>query len=148
MTSDVIAPVRAGPYVRGVDDETAEARLAIERYCAAWAGGDLTTLIDCYTDGFTLRYFGTNRFAGAHVGRDVALGALAEVSTIAPRELIAIEEVLVGPGAAAIVARERLTRDGEVHELRRVLRYRVEAGKLAECWLYDEDQRLVDRLWS
>jgi hypothetical protein len=44
--------------------------------------------------------------------------------------------------------RDRLTRDGESHELRRVLRYRVAEDRLVECWLHDEDQRLVDRLWA
>jgi hypothetical protein len=29
-----------------------------------------------------------------------------------------------------------------------VLLYRVEDGKLRECWLYDEDQRFIDELWS
>ena len=32
--------------------------------------------------------------------------------------------------------------------VRRVLLYRVEAGQLRECWLYDEDQRFIDKLWS
>ncbi|MEM8905792.1 MAG: nuclear transport factor 2 family protein [Actinomycetota bacterium] len=123
-------------------------RAVIERYCAAWTSGDLAGLLDCYAEGFTLHYFGSSRFAGDHVGRDAAIAVLAEVSTIAPRELVAVDEVLVGDRAAAIVVRERLTRDGETHELRRVLRYRIEGGHLDECWLYDEDQELVDRLWA
>jgi hypothetical protein len=44
--------------------------------------------------------------------------------------------------------RERRTRAGESVELRRVLVYRVEESELAEVWLYDEDQALVDRLWA
>lgn len=32
--------------------------------------------------------------------------------------------------------------------VQRVLVYRVLDGKLRECWLYDEDQRFVDALWS
>jgi hypothetical protein len=86
--------------------------------------------------------------AGDHAGRDEALTVLAEVSALAPRELVAIDEVLTGPGAAVVVVRERLARGDETHELRRVLRYRIEGGKLTECWLYDEDQALVDRLWA
>jgi hypothetical protein len=27
------------------------------------------------------------------------------------------------------------------------MRYRVAGGKIAECWVYDEDQALIDRLW-
>ena len=125
------------------DDE----RSVLERYCEAWRGGDLEALIDCYDQGFTLHYFGQSRYAGEHRGKASALAVLAEVSGVATRELVAVDEVMVGDGCGAIVVRERLTRDGEVHELRRVLRYTIGAGRLQECWLYDEDQRLVDHLW-
>ena len=30
--------------------------------------------------------------------------------------------------------------------VRRVFLYKVRDGKLAECWLYDEDQRFIDTL--
>ncbi len=29
-----------------------------------------------------------------------------------------------------------------------VLHYRTGGGKLTECWVYDEDQRAIDALWS
>jgi hypothetical protein len=29
-----------------------------------------------------------------------------------------------------------------------VLLYRVQDEKLRECWLFDENQRFVDKLWS
>jgi hypothetical protein len=48
----------------------------------------------------------------------------------------------------AVLARERLTRSGESHEIRRLLRYRIAGDRFTECWLYDEDQVLVDRLWG
>ena len=32
--------------------------------------------------------------------------------------------------------------------IRRVFVYTVRDDKLAECWLYDEDQPFVDTLWS
>lgn len=123
------------------------ARAVAETYCTAWRTGDLAGLLDCYAEDFVLHYFGDNPYAGSHHGRDAAAAVLATVSTIAPRTLLGIDEITAGPGAAVIVARERLERDGEAHELRRVLRYRVEDERFVECWLYDEDQRLVDHLW-
>ena len=128
----------------GVDGSRAVA----ERYCEAWRRGDIGGVLDSYADGFTLHYFGRSRYAGDHVGKDAAVGALAAVSAEAARELLGVEEVLAGDGGAVIVARERLARDGEAHELRRVFRYRVAGGRFTECWLYDEDQALVDRLWG
>jgi hypothetical protein len=52
----------------------------------------------------------------------------------------------VGQNLGAILAIEDL--GDPPRRVRRVLVYRVEDGKLRECWLYDEDQRFVDQLWS
>jgi ketosteroid isomerase-like protein len=124
------------------------AGVVLHRYAACWRAGDLDGLIGCYAPDFTLHYAGTSRFAGTHQGRDAALAAMAEVSALAPRELCSIDDMLVADGGGALVVTERLTRDGRTVELQRVLRYRVEQGLLAECWLLDTDQRLVDELWS
>jgi hypothetical protein len=32
--------------------------------------------------------------------------------------------------------------------VKRVLLYRVQDEKLRECWLFDEDQRFIDSMWS
>jgi ketosteroid isomerase-like protein len=70
------------------------------------------------------------------------------VQQLTNRRLLEIHDVLASGEHAAILARERFERDGEELELRRVLVYHVRDGKLAECWLYDEDQRAVDEFWS
>jgi len=69
------------------------------------------------------------------------------VSTRAPRTLLEIVDVLAGDSLGAIVVRERLERDGESHDVERVARYRVVDGRIAECWILDEDQALIDHLW-
>jgi hypothetical protein len=43
-----------------------------------------------------------------------------------------------------VIAREAFERDGVVTELDRVLVYRIQDDLLAECWVYDGDQALVD----
>lgn len=131
-----------------------EARTVAERYAEAWSSDDLEGILGCYDDRFTLHYFGDNPFTGSHVGRDAALAVLLEVGSRAPRKLVAVDEILAGPGAAVIVARERITtgdhRAGttESTEIRRVLRYRVEGDRFTECWLYEESQAVIDRAWS
>ena len=127
---------------------TDEASAVAERYATAWIGNDLDGLLGCYSDDFTLHYFGDHPFAGDHVGRDAALAALLEVGARAPRRLIAVDDVLAGPGAAALVVREGIEVDGEVVEIGRVLRYRVEGDRFAECWLHEEQQALIDSAWS
>lgn len=129
----------------GVDDH---AGVVLRRYATAWRTGDLATLVDCYHPGFTLHYDGSSRFAGTHRGRDAALEVMAQVSSVAPRELVAVNDVLVGDDGGALVVTERLTRDGETVELERTLRYRVQDGRLAECWLFEHERDTVDRLWA
>lgn len=126
-------------------DALVSPRRAVQAYADAWAAGDLMALLDRYDERFVLHYFGRSSLAGDHVGRDAALAALAEATARTERELVAIEDVLSGEGLGAIVARERLAGVGEV---RRVLLYRTTDDRLAECWLFDEDQRAIDAIWG
>jgi hypothetical protein len=123
-------------------------RRVAERYCEAWSRGDLTAIIAFYDEKFTLHYFGASQHAGDHIGNHAALEALAAVSAQAQRELQGIDEILASDAGAVIVARERLSRSDESHEIRRLFRYHIVGDLFTECWLYDEDQRLVDHLWD
>ena len=46
---------------------------------------------------------------------------------------------------SAIVVRESFHRDGAMAELERTLVYTIADDRLFECWVYDQDQALVDR---
>lgn len=129
------------------DARSQNARRVTERYCTAWLGGDLDTVIASYADDIVLHYFGDNQLSGDHVGKDAALAALATGATLATRELLGVDDILVGDGTSVVVARERFTRDDDSHEMTRVLRYRIGDDAFVECWLYDEDQSLIDHLW-
>ena len=120
----------------------------VRRYADAWAANDVATVLDSYADDFVLHYFGESALAGDHVGREAATAVLIEATARSGRQLDAIEDVLAGERFAAIVAREGVGHGLAPTVVRRVFLYRVEGGKLAECWLYDEDQRAMDALWS
>ena len=126
------------------DARTAANRAAAARYAAAWTAGDLAVLRACYHPDFTLHYFGDHPLSGDHVGLAAALTTLAEVSRRTRRKLVKIIDVAAGPERAVIIAREAFERDGVVTELDRVLVYRIEGDLLAECWVHDGDQALVD----
>jgi uncharacterized protein len=119
----------------------------VRRYAEAWRANDITAVFDLYHDDFVLHYFGRSPLAGDHVGKDAAISVLVEATQRSGRQLDEIEDVLGGSTFAAIVAREGVGRDG-TRVVRRVFLYTVRDGKLAECWLYDEDQRFIDTLWS
>ncbi|WP_420453652.1 nuclear transport factor 2 family protein [Ilumatobacter sp.] len=91
---------------------TDRARAVARRYASAWAADDLVEVLDCYADEFTLHYFGSNPFSGDHIGEDAALAVLLEVGSRAPRRLVSVDEILAGPDAAVLVAREEISVGG------------------------------------
>jgi ketosteroid isomerase-like protein len=115
---------------------------AARRYCEAWRQGDLPMMLDCYHDDLVLHYFGRSPFAGRTEGRRPPSRRWPGSSSCE------IHDVLVSDEHAVILARERFERDGRQLEARRVLVYHIRDGKLAESWIYDEDQRAVDEFWS
>lgn len=128
----------------GDDAGTAANRAVVLRYARAWEAGDLAALYACYHPDFTLHYFGDHPLAGDHVGLAAAMAALAEVGRRTNRRLVRIIDVTAGPERAVIIAREAFERGGVVTELDRVLVYAVKGDQLAECWVHDGDQALVD----
>jgi hypothetical protein len=115
-------------------------------YADAWLASDLEKVLAAYHDDITLHYMGESPLAGTHSGREAAFVALGQASARTSRKLIAVEDVLVGNSLGALVVVEDL---GEPpRRVRRVLVYRVQDGKLRECWLFDEDQRFIDGMWS
>lgn len=76
---------------------------------------------------------------------DASLLTVQEKTQRVPIEII---DVIESPDHAAAWVRERWVVDGETVELMRLLMYRVADDKLAECWLFDHDQALVDRVLS
>lgn len=123
-------------------------RTTLQRYAQAWQEGDVVALLDAYADDVVFHYFGASDLAGDHVGKDAAVGAMLQASTRSTRTLVEVVDLLVGDRLGAIVAIERFERDGTTAEVQRVLLYRVESDRFAECWLYDTDQPLIDRFWA
>jgi hypothetical protein len=123
-------------------------RGAVSRYAAAWTAGDRQSMLACYHDEFTLHYFGRNPLAGVHAGKSAALAVLAEVTRRTDRKLIGIVDVMAGPERGAILVRENFSRDGKTAEVERLLVYSVRDGLLHHCWVYDQDQTLVDEFLS
>ena len=118
----------------------------LRRYWEAWQAGDVATVLALYSEDLTLHYFGDNPMAGAHRGKPAALAALGKISARVRRRVIEVQDILAGATRGVVLAREEFERDGRRFELERVFVYRVEGGLVAECWIYDQDQRLVDRL--
>jgi len=119
-------------------------RDAVERYAKAWTAGDVAAIVACYGDDFTLHYGGANALSGDHIGKMVALQVLAEFSRRTNRRLVRVVDVMAGEERGVVIAVEALG-DPPV-EVERTLVYTVRDGLFAECWVYDTDQGLIDRL--
>ncbi|MBR1197631.1 nuclear transport factor 2 family protein [Bradyrhizobium sp. AUGA SZCCT0240] len=119
-------------------------RQAVTRYASAWLAGDRAALAACYHDDFTLHYFGRNPLAGDHRGKMAALSILAEVTRRTSRKLLGIVDIMAGPERGALLVRERFERDGKAAEFERLLVYAVRDGLLGECWVWDQDQAVID----
>ncbi|MDO9471891.1 MAG: nuclear transport factor 2 family protein [Caulobacter sp.] len=127
---------------------TAANRAATRRYVDAWLAGDFPAMMATYADGFIVHWFGDNPFAKTYQGKAEAIPALMAFTQRTGRRLVDIVDVTAGPARAVVIVREAITVGGVEHEVERALVYRVEAGLLAECWVYDQDQRLIDAALS
>lgn len=119
-------------------------RNILTTYAKAWEAGDAPTMFGFYADDFTLHYGGRNALTGVHRGKPAALKALTEFSQRTQRRLIRVVDIMIGEARGGLLVREAMGPDGA--EVERLFVYSARNGKLDECWAYDADQPLVDRL--
>ena len=124
-------------------DETSR---VLSTYAKAWLASDLEKVLASYHEDIELHYMGESTLAGTHRGRDAVFTVLAQASVRTARKLIDVEDVLVGEALGALIAIEDL--GDPARRVKRVLLYRVQDEQLRECWLFDEDQRFIDSMWS
>jgi ketosteroid isomerase-like protein len=122
-----------------------EPEAVVRAYTDAWLAGDVAAVVDLYHDDLVLHYGGAHALSGDHVGKEAALTALLTIQARTDRVPLEVLDVMSSSDHATAWVRERWTVAGEAHELTRAMIYRVVDGRLAECWLYDDDQALVDR---
>lgn len=97
---------------------TSETERVLGACAAAWAESDLEAVLAADHDDFVLHHSGESPLTGTHVGD-------------AFEALLALEDLGDPP-----------------RRVRRILLSRVTDGTLRDGWLFDEDQRFVDGLWS
>ena len=127
---------------------TERVRRVVMRYATAWAAGDFLAIRDCYHEQFTLYYGGNNPLSGVHKGKAACLAVLEEFRKRTRRKLLSVDHIMAGPERGAVLAREQFSHDGTVTDVQRLLVYTILDDQLHECWVYDQDQALIDRLLS
>ena len=124
----------------------ADERDVIQAYLDAWTSGDLAGAMAMYSDDFTLHYLGDNPLSGIHRGKEAAMAALGTFTAATQRAMVGVDAVLGGDGYGVFIARERFHAADDPSDVRRVFLYRVRDSQLTECWVFDEDQPLIDKL--
>lgn len=136
--------------MNATDDAAATERVrrVVMRYATAWAAGDFPAIRDCYHEQFTLYYVGNNSLSGVHKGKAACLAVLEEFRKRTRRKLLSVDHIMAGPERGAVLAREQFSHDGKTTDAQRLLVYSIRDDQLYECWVYDQDQALIDQLLS
>ena len=101
-----------------------------------------------YADDIVVHYGGRSPYAGVHRGRDRFIEVLVESSIRAQRSLLSIDALFETSSEGAIFTTESVVLGDETQIVKRALRFRVDDLRIQECWLYDQDQHVVDAAWS
>jgi uncharacterized protein len=64
------------------------------------------------------------------------------------RRLVRVDQVHDDGETGAIFATEMFDVDGETLTVQRALRYVIRDGLIAECWLFDMEQHVIDKAWT
>jgi hypothetical protein len=117
----------------------------IDRYAKAWLEND-RLIFDLYHPEFTLHYYGHNALSGDHVGKQVSVRALTELSRRTRAKLVRILGTAAGEEHGVIIVRMQVGPAGKEVLMDRVMTYTVEDALLRECWQFNQDQQLIDEL--
>ena len=119
----------------------------VERAYAAFAVGDIATIMDSWTDDVAWHTGGGSSLAGDYEGKEAVaafLGAIVENTggTFSAE----LQNVLADDTNGFSLHKATAMRDGEELEAWTVLGYRFRDGKVSEIWSFDFDQAIVDRI--
>jgi hypothetical protein len=119
----------------------------IERAYAAFAEGDIATIMSLWADDVAWHTSGDNPLANDYEGKDAVAGFLgALVQTTAGSFRAELQNVLADDTNGYSLHKATATIDGEDLEDWAVLGYRFRDGKISEIWTFDYDQRISDRV--
>lgn len=124
----------------------ADIRAVIDRYADAVLAGDIVTALDCYAEDIVLHWHGRHALSGSHRGKDAAVKSLIEFARRTERKFLDFPARFYGPERGGVISREALGTGNARTEVERVLIYAVRDGRFTECWVYDADPGLIDRL--
>jgi uncharacterized protein len=122
----------------------------MNRYVTAMRSGDRDTGFGYFAEDIVVHIPGRSRFAGSHRGRDAARRYIESAVAVAHEGGVELElvDMLVSDERVALIVDERFHRDGGSVQIRRANVYRIRGGEIAEIWIFEADQYVVDALFA
>ena len=118
----------------------------VQSYLAVVGQGDVTTAAALFAPDVRYHVPGHNRLAGDGLGPDAVMGYFGALSRLSAGTYAVTETVdwLVGGDRVLLVAREHVEVAGRRLDWTRLILFRVADGKMAEIWLFEDDQAALD----
>jgi ketosteroid isomerase-like protein len=92
---------------------------------------------------------GGHRLAGERLGPDAWFALAREVISLTGDTFgLTVHDVLANDEHGVALVSAHAERDGESFDWNRVFVYHLTGGKMAEVWVHESDQALVDRLFA
>ena len=116
---------------------------------AAFADGDLQSIIDVMAPDIRWHTPGSSLLAGDPAGRDAVLAQLGRSRELSGGTYaIEVLDVLAGDHHAAVVYRGTAERGGRTLDLEHLGLYRIADGRVTEVFIEPLDQAAFDAFWS
>jgi uncharacterized protein len=121
----------------------------LARHLDALARGAIAEAISLYADDVVFHYPGQNPLSGDHVGKSAVLELMGRVAQLTDGSFRPeVHDILASDDHVAALVTVHAERDGVAVEWQSVDLFHVRDGALAEHWVHEVDQQLVDRFWS
>lgn len=119
-------------------------------YAAAWESGDPEQAWRFYADDVVMHLPGRGSLAGDHRGRDAVIRAIQALLARTSNGAVDVEimDQLSSGNRVAMVVRERVVRNGEHLELRRVNVYQIEDDKIVDIDIFEASQYELDEFFG
>lgn len=152
IQSDLLVEIEASAVLEDSPREHPNAQLIRafhEAQAGFYAGGELAPVRALIADEVSWHVPGASAIAGDYVGRAEVL-AYFETRRRLTRATFRIEirDVIAGPDHAVVLAGGRAERGDRTYAWETAGVFRLEDGKIQECWLLALDQSAFDAAWA
>ncbi len=123
----------------------------LRRGFEAYAKRDMSTLADLFSDDVTWHNHGRNPLSGDYQGKHAVFSMFAHILEInGGTGAFDVHDIVANDEHAVALLRASTSRPGtdKTLNVKEIHVCHVHDGKIAEVWIFSEDQRLNDEFWS